>query len=198
MNSMQITRTQLAEVLLIEPQRFEDARGFFVEIWNQARFETIGLPPLTAQDNLSWSHRDVLRGLHFQSPYPQAKLVSVLHGSVFDVVVDVRIASPNFGRWVAIELSSDNASQLYVPEGFAHGFCVLSGETLVGYKCSAPYRPDCERGVLWSDPSLAIPWPSPRPIVSARDAAFCGLEELAKHLAASMRMADCQAIPSPT
>jgi dTDP-4-dehydrorhamnose 3,5-epimerase len=161
--------TQLPEVLAIEPVRLRDARGFFIETWHQQRCCELGLPSVIMQDNLSWSHRHVLRGLHFQFPNSQAKLVQVLVGTVMDVAVDIRRGSPMFGRWATVELSAENQRQLYIPEGFAHGFCVVSDGALVAYKCFALYDPSCEQRIDWNDPALGIPWPTQTPILSSKD-----------------------------
>ena len=176
---MKVTPTELPGVALIEPRTFGDARGFFLETWNQPRYAELGLPATMVQDNLSWSRRGVLRGLHFQQPAPQAKLVYVLAGQIFDVVADVRVGSPHFGRWVGYELSLDNRRQLFVPAGFAHGFCVLSASALVAYKCDELYRPECEVGVAWNDPRLSVCWPIANPILSAKDASLRCLDDLA-------------------
>jgi dTDP-4-dehydrorhamnose 3,5-epimerase len=173
--------TALPEVLLIEPRVHGDARGFFLEIWHQGRYGAAGLPAVFAQDNVSFSARGVLRGLHFQEPEAQGKLVSVLQGEVYDVAVDIRVGSPRFGSWVGAVLSGENHQQLYVPEGFAHGFCVLSEAALVSYKCTRPYAPEAERTLLWSDPAIKVRWPPGTPRVSAKDAAGKTLGELAEH-----------------
>lgn len=168
-NRMRICETALPEVKLIEPRVFTDPRGFFLETWHQARYQEYGLPACFVQDNVSLSTRGTLRGLHFQHPKDQGKLVYVLHGEVFDVAVDIRIGSPTFGRWVGIVLSGTNKRQLYIPEGFAHGFCVTSETALVAYKCTDFYAPQMERGVVWNDPDLGIEWPVREPLLSARD-----------------------------
>ncbi len=175
---MNVTPTDLPEVLLIEPKRFRDARGYFQETWNQSRWLAQGLPETMVQDNMSWSRRGVLRGLHFQHPGAQGKLVYVLAGQVFDVAVDVRVGSPRFGQWVGFDLSLENNRQLYIPEGFAHGFCVLSATALVAYKCTTPYRPECEVGMVWNDPEVGIDWPLAHPILAPKDAALSRLHEL--------------------
>jgi dTDP-4-dehydrorhamnose 3,5-epimerase len=175
---MKITRTDLPGVVLIEPRAFRDARGYFMETWNQSRYQELGLPDTMVQDNLSWSRRGVLRGLHFQFPACQGKLIYVLSGLIFDVVADVRVGSPSFGQWVGVELSLENRRQLYIPEGFAHGFCVLSAKALVAYKCSETYRPECEVGVAWNDPRIGVRWPLSSPIMSTKDAALRRLDDL--------------------
>ncbi len=175
---MKISRTSLDDVLIVEPFVFRDDRGFFLETYHQSRYRESGIPVEFLQDNLSSSHRGVLRGLHYQYPHGQAKLVQVLEGHVYDVSVDVRSGSPTFGRWVGVHLSHENKRQVYVPEGFAHGFCVLSEKALFSYKCSDLYVPECERGVLWSDPDMAIDWPVKEPILSEKDAGYPRLRDV--------------------
>lgn len=170
-------------VLEIVPQRFGDARGFFAETWQRQRFEQAGIIHDWMQDNQSRSAEPhVLRGLHFQRPpLAQAKLIRVLTGSVFDVAVDIRPHSPDFGRWVSCVLSAESFNQLYVPEGFAHGFLTLEPNVEVLYKVSAPYAPECERSIAWNDPALAIAWPlkeGQQPQLSAKDAAAPPLSAL--------------------
>jgi dTDP-4-dehydrorhamnose 3,5-epimerase len=166
---VKVTPTQLPEVLLVEPQVYRDGRGLFLETFQAERYSAAGIPGPFVQDNLSRSAKGTLRGLHFQEPHPQGKLVQVLNGVVWDVAVDVRRGSPRFGKWVAIELTEENRFQLWIPSGFAHGFCVLSNEADFFYKCTQAYRPDAERTVRWDDPSLGIPWPLKKPRLSARD-----------------------------
>lgn len=166
---MNVLETRLPGVLIIEPDVFGDARGFFMETWSQERYREVGLPAGFVQDNLSRSARGVLRGLHFQSPHPQGKLISVLEGEVFDVAVDVRTGSPTFGEWVGEVLSSVNRRQLYVPEGFAHGFVVTDDTALFSYKCTEYYHPETERSILWNDPEIGIEWPIGDPILSDKD-----------------------------
>lgn len=163
----------LPEVRLIEPQVFADARGFFLESWNAARYAEAGIIAPFVQDNHSGSARHVLRGLHYQLRRPQGKLVRVIAGAVFDVAVDIRPDSPGFGRWVGVELSAANRHLLWVPAGFAHGFCVLSEQAEVLYKCTTHYAPADERAIRWDDPQLAIDWPlaGQAPILSPKDAA---------------------------
>lgn len=169
---MRVTPTApLAEVLLIEPDVFGDARGYFFETWQEKRYTELGLPAKFVQDNVSRSQKGILRGLHLQEPYGQGKLVQVLDGEVFDVAVDVRVGSATFGKWVGERLSGDNHKQLYVPPGFAHGFCVLSDSALLQYKCTDLYHPETEISVLWNDPQLAIDWPVREPVLSKKDAA---------------------------
>ena len=156
-------------MLIIEPRVFDDARGFFVESFNARDFVEAGLPTTFVQDNHSRSTRGVLRGLHYQYPLWQGKLVRALSGAIFDVAVDIRRESPNFGRWVGVELTAENHKQLYVPPGFAHGFCVLSEVAEMAYKCTALYEAADDAGVLWNDPDIGIDWPIDDPVLSAKD-----------------------------
>ena len=173
-----ITDATVAGVRIIDAPRFDDERGWFAELWNARRYAAAGLDVRFVQDNVSYSRRGVLRGMHFQSPTPQGKLVCVLAGSVFDVVVDVRIGSPTFGRWFGSELSGANRRQLYVPEGCAHGFLVLSDEAYVHYDCTAEYDPAGDRSLVWNDPDVAIEWPVAPTIVSGKDSAAPSLRTL--------------------
>jgi dTDP-4-dehydrorhamnose 3,5-epimerase len=175
---MKVIETQLSGVLIIEPRVFGDERGYFMETWNGGRYAEHGIPDRFVQDNLSFSQRGVIRGLHFQNPSPQGKLVSVLDGAVFDVAVDLRRDSPTFGRWTGVELSSDNHRQLWVPVGFAHGFQVLSDTALLSYKCTNYYRPDAEQSLRWDDSNVGIRWPLPDPLLSSKDAEASTLREL--------------------
>jgi dTDP-4-dehydrorhamnose 3,5-epimerase len=175
---MQAIPTDLPDVLRIEPKVFGDARGYFFETWQRDRYAELGLPREFVQDNVSRSQRGILRGLHLQEPYGQGKLVHVLDGEVFDVAVDVRVGSPTFGRWVGEVLSSDNHRQLYIPPGFAHGFCVTSDSALLQYKCTDLYHPETELSVAWNDPKLAIPWPVKEPVLSKKDAAASRLADI--------------------
>jgi dTDP-4-dehydrorhamnose 3,5-epimerase len=168
---LKVETTSLPGVLVIEPQVFGDSRGFLMETWQAARYCEAGIDVEFCQDNLSRSRKGVLRGLHLQHPSVQAKLVSVLEGEVFDVAVDVRTGSPHFGAWFGIALSADNKRQLYVPEGFAHGFCVTSETALFSYKCSGFYAPAEELSVLWNDPAIGIDWPVADPLLSDKDRA---------------------------
>jgi dTDP-4-dehydrorhamnose 3,5-epimerase len=171
---MQVRRTAIPEVLVLEPRVHGDERGFFLEAWNRRTFEAlVGRPVDFVQDNHSRSGRLVLRGLHFQNPHPQGKLVRVIQGEVFDVAVDVRRGSPTFGRWVGERLSAENKRQMWVPEGFAHGFLVLSDSADFLYKTTDYYHPEADRCIRWDDPDLAIEWPlgGATPIVAAKDAA---------------------------
>jgi len=175
---MKLVAEIMPGVLLIEPQVFGDSRGYFMESWSQARYRAVGLPEVFVQDNVSLSAKGVLRGLHFQNPGAQGKLVSVLEGEVFDVVVDVRLGSLHFGKWAGVFLSSENKHQLYVPEGFAHGFCVVSDRALFMYKCTHYYHPKDETGILWNDPDLGIKWPIAEPLLSAKDGGHCRLRDI--------------------
>ena len=169
---MRVIETTLAGVRLLEATVFRDDRGLFLETWRADRFAAAGIPDLFVQDNYSRSSRGTLRGLHWQWRKPQAKLVRVVTGSIFDVVVDVRRASPTFGRWLAFEMSADRFTQLYVPVGFAHGFCATSDVADVEYKCTEVYDPQGEAGLIWNDPGVGVDWPIKAPLVSAKDAAY--------------------------
>lgn len=175
---MQVKQTSLPGVLLIEPRVFGDARGFFLETWQAARYREAGIPEEFVQDNVSFSRRGVLRGLHYQLPHAQGKLVTVLQGEVFDVAVDIRRGSPHFGQWVGITLSGESLHQLYVPPGFAHGFCVTSETALFSYKCTDVYAPQAEGAVRWDDPELGIDWPVATPRLNDKDLAAPRLAEL--------------------
>lgn len=166
---MKVTPTSLPDVLLVEPTVFGDARGYFFESYSARRYAEAGISATFVQDNVSFSQRGVLRGLHFQHPYGQGKLVGVLRGDVFDVAVDVRRGSPTFGRWVGACLSAENKRQLYLPPGFAHGFLVTSDEALFAYKCTEYYHPEAERSIRWDDARIGIEWPIDGPVVSAKD-----------------------------
>lgn len=156
---MKVTPTKLPGLLVIEPRVFEDERGVFFESWNQQEFTAAGLHATFVQDNHSRSHRGVVRGLHYQWPKPQAKLVRVASGRVWDVAVDIRPSSPTFRQWVGIELSEQNRKMLWIPAGYAHGFVTLDGSTDFLYKCTAPYDAGSDRTIRWNDPTLAIDWP---------------------------------------
>ena len=183
---MELIETGLPGVLLVKPRRFGDARGFFLETFSAQRYAEAGIPstgrggqPLAfVQDNHSRSGRGVLRGLHFQKQHPQGKLVSVARGAVYDVAVDMRPGSPHFGKWVGYELSDENAHQLWVPPGFAHGFCVLSETADFLYKCTDYYAPGDEGGVRWDDPAIDIDWPVTEPQLSGKDLAYPALADL--------------------
>jgi dTDP-4-dehydrorhamnose 3,5-epimerase len=163
-------RLEIPEIVLIEARRFGDDRGFFLETFKASEFGAYGIPATFVQDNLSHSVRGVLRGLHYQKPpKAQGKLVMVLQGRIFDVAVDIRHGSPTYGRWIGLELAADDCRMVYVPAGFAHGFCVLSGEADVLYKVTEEYAPDLDRGILWNDPDIGIRWPIAEPILSPKD-----------------------------
>ena len=166
---MNVVPTRLPGVLIIEPKVFRDARGYFLETWNRAAFEAAGLAQAFAQDNISYSSRGVLRGLHYQHPSGQGKLISVLEGELYDVAVDIRPDSPTFRLWVGVVLSAENFRQCYIPPGFAHGFVVTSDSAKVLYKCTELYRPKEEGSILWNDPDLGIDWPVATPVLSPKD-----------------------------
>lgn len=166
---MRLIETSLEDVVIVEPDVHHDHRGCFMELYQRKRYEDYGLTREFVQDNVTVSNRHTLRGLHFQVTQPQAKLVQVLDGEVYDVVVDVRRGSADFGRWASVVLSGENRRQLFIPEGYAHGFYVFSESAILHYKCSAFYNPRDEQGLLWSDPSLNIPWPTQKPVLSEKD-----------------------------
>ncbi|HEX2714070.1 MAG TPA: dTDP-4-dehydrorhamnose 3,5-epimerase [Candidatus Acidoferrales bacterium] len=172
------TQLEIPDVLLVAPKVFLDARGFFAELYKRSDFERNGVSYTFVQDNYSHSTRGVLRGLHYQmAPMAQGKLVSVIRGEIFDVAVDIRRGSPTFGRWVAATLSDRNHQLLFVPGGFAHGFCVVSDEADVVYKVTAEYAPECDRGIRWDDPDIGIGWPLPTPVLSEKDASLPWLRD---------------------
>jgi dTDP-4-dehydrorhamnose 3,5-epimerase len=173
---MKIVETSLPGVLLFELDVHGDERGQFVELFNRARNEALGLPVQFVQDNVSRSRQGVVRGLHFQEPQPQGKLIQVLRGRIFEVAVDVRRGSSHFGRWVGVEMASEQNLQIWIPPGFAHGFCALT-DADVFYKCTSPYAPALERCVRWDDPRVGVAWPVRDPILSAKDRAAPSLDE---------------------
>jgi dTDP-4-dehydrorhamnose 3,5-epimerase len=176
---MNVIATRLPGVVIVEPRVFRDERGYFLETWSTARYEAAGLPGAFAQDNLSCSSVGVLRGLHYQFPVAQGKLVSVVRGEVFDVAVDIRVGSPTFGQWDGALLSSENARQLYIPEGFAHGFVVVGDEpAYFSYKCTTGYDPAGQCSIAWNDPDLGIDWPTAVPSLSPKDAEAPRLREV--------------------
>ncbi len=175
---MNVTTCDIAGLLIVEPKVFGDARGFFLETWNQRRYAEAGLKADFVQDNVSFSRRGILRGLHFQNPNPQGKLLQVLQGEVFDVAVDLRQSSPTFGKWHGVGLSADNKRQFYIPPGFAHGFLVLSETALFHYKCTEFYAPSAELAIRWDDPDIGIAWPLTEPLISERDARGLRLREV--------------------
>lgn len=170
---MNLTETRLPGVLVLESRVFRDDRGHFQELWRRDRAAEAGLPWEFVQDNLSFSRRGVLRGLHYQHPHGQSKLVAPLVGTIFDVAVDIRHGSPTFGQWVGVSLDAEQGQRIFIPSGFAHGFLVTSESAVVLYKCTELYAPQAEGSVLWNDPALAIDWPlsSTAPILSSKDAA---------------------------
>ena len=165
---MKVSETELTGVLVLELDVYPDERGQFFEIFNDGRYQSLGLPTRFVQDNFSRSRKGVVRGLHYQQPRPQGKLVQVLRGRILDVAVDLRRSSAHFARWVGIELSSDRPTQLWVPPGFAHGFCALTDADVL-YKCTDAYVASCDRALRWNDPDLAIRWPIESPVVSPKD-----------------------------
>jgi len=175
---MQVNKTKLAGVLIIQPKIFGDSRGFFEETWNKARYEAIGIKGEFVQDNLSYSTKGVLRGLHYQYPHSQGKLLSVAKGEVFDVAVDIRVGSPTFGQWEGVLLSGENHRQLWIPAGFAHGFCVTSDTVYFTYKCTDVFTPEAEGGVLWNDPDIGIEWPLGDVGLSDKDKIYSRLQDI--------------------
>ena len=166
---MNIKETTIPGLVIIEPAVFGDDRGFFLETYNVERYQKAGINEIFVQDNLSFSKKGTLRGLHFQIPMQQGKLVQVIQGEVYDVGVDIRVGSPTFGQWEAVTLSGENKRQFYVPPGFAHGFVVISETALFSYKCTDLYNPDGEYSLSWDDPDLNIPWPERAPQLSTKD-----------------------------
>ena len=166
---MNVLQTILPGVVIIEPVVHRDARGFFLEVYHEEKYRAAGIDVRFVQENHSRSMRDTLRGLHWQHRRPQAKLVRVIAGEIYDVAVDIRRGSPTFGQWTAATLSAENVRQMFVPEGFAHGFCVTSDVAEVEYKCTDVYDPGGEAGLPWNDPSLAIAWPVTSPVLSEKD-----------------------------
>ncbi|QUV81210.1 dTDP-4-dehydrorhamnose 3,5-epimerase [Chloracidobacterium sp. D] len=179
---MNFIPTELPGVILIEPQVFRDERGFFLETYHAAKFAQAGLDVTFVQDNHSRSVQGTLRGLHAQWRRPQGKLVRVIAGEIFDVVVDIRLDSPTFGRWLGVRLSAENFRQLYVPQGFVHGFCVVSDMAEVLYKCTALYDPGDEIGVIWNDPEIGIDWGIESPLLSEKDRRLPTLRTLVQQL----------------
>lgn len=175
---IEVTKTPLSGVVIVETRVFGDERGFFMETYNQQRFESVGLPSNFVQDNHSRSSKGVLRGLHYQFPQWQGKLVRVLSGAIFDVAVDIRSDSRTFGKWYGLELNDENRLQLYVPPGFAHGFATLSDTADVAYKCTSLYKPEDDAGIVWNDPEIGIEWPISDPLVSEKDATAPRLSQI--------------------
>jgi dTDP-4-dehydrorhamnose 3,5-epimerase len=177
---MKIITTPIDGLLVLEPDVFRDERGFFLETFHEQKYKDLGIKSKFVQDNLSLSSKGILRGLHFQYRHPQAKLVQVILGEVFDVAVDIRQGSPTFGKWFGIMLSQNNLYQMFIPEGFAHGYCVVSETALFAYKCSDFYSPADEGGLLWSDPDIGIQWPASEPVLSQKDSRLPRLSEFPK------------------
>ncbi len=167
---MEIIKTSIPEVIVFVPPVFTDSRGYFLETYQQQKYAAAGIPKPFVQDNQSYSTKNVLRGLHFQLRHPQGKLVRVIQGSVFDVAIDMRQNSPTFGKWHGEILSAENKRQMYIPENFAHGFCVLSDSAEFVYKCTDFYVPGDEVGLIWNDPQIGVKWPIEQPILSDKDA----------------------------
>ncbi len=169
----QFRRLEIEDLILIEPRVFKDERGYFLETYKQSDFKKFGIDVNFVQGNHSHSSRGVLRGLHYQKqPKAQAKLINVFRGEIFDVAVDIRKGSPTYGKWAGAILSSNNGHLLFIPPGFAHGFCVLSAEADIFYQVSAEYAPDCDRGIIWNDPEIGIRWEIDQPILSPKDVAL--------------------------
>ncbi len=166
---MKLIETGVPGLVVVEPLVYGDKRGFFMETWNSDRYGACGLPDRFVQSNISRSAAGVIRGLHYQHPCAQGKLVSVLEGRVFDVAVDIRSDSPTFLQWAGVELSASNHRQLYVPEGFAHGFCVLGDSALLSYLCTTPFNAECDAAIAWNDPDIGIEWPVEAQSLSERD-----------------------------
>jgi dTDP-4-dehydrorhamnose 3,5-epimerase len=179
---VEVTKTELIEVVLLTPRIWTDRRGFFLESFNAREYERTGIPTHFVQDNHSRSTYGVLRGLHYQLAKPQGKLVTVIRGRIFDVTADVRRGSPTFGQCVSVVLDDVRRQSLWIPPGFAHGFCALSEEVDVLYKCTEYYDPPSERGICWNDPTLSIPWPIESPILSEKDASYPQLSTEGKSL----------------
>ena len=175
---MRVTPIDIHGVLLLEPSVISDHRGCFLETYHEQRYRDAGITEQFVQDNCSRSVQNTMRGLHFQEPHGQGKLVMALEGTVYDVVVDIRKGSPTFGKWYGVELSGKNLHQLYIPPGCAHGFCVMSETATFLYKCTAYYSPRDERGILWNDPALGIRWPISEPILSPKDQAYRTIKEM--------------------
>ena len=181
-NTIKVINTEIEGVMVIEPRMFSDNRGVFFESYNKDRYCSDVIDAEFVQDNVSISKKNVLRGLHYQLKHPQGKLVSVLEGEVFDVAVDIRVGSPTFGQWTGIILSAENRRQFYIPENFAHGFCVLSNTAIFQYKCTAAYQPGDEYTLIYSDPDIGINWPCDKPLLSDKDKIGLSISELDDHL----------------
>jgi dTDP-4-dehydrorhamnose 3,5-epimerase len=175
---MDIEKTALPGVIILKPEKYKDTRGFFAETYHRKKYQELGILCDFVQDNLSYSVQGVLRGLHYQLHHQQAKLVQCLRGRIFDAAVDIRVGSATFGKWAGAEISDQNGYQVFIPEGYAHGFCVLSEEAIFTYKCSDFYNPDDEGGVNWADPLIAIDWPLTSPIISEKDGHYPFLNQI--------------------
>lgn len=178
--SLKLIKTSIPEVLLIEPKVYKDSRGFFMETFHPNKYAEIGIRKTFVQDNYSHTKKGILRGLHYQLRYPQGKLVFVITGEIFDVAVDIRRGSPSFGKWFGTNISAENKRQIYIPEGFAHGFCVLSETADVLYKCTDFYNHEDEYGVFWSDSEIAVDWPVKTPGLSDKDSGYQKLADIPK------------------
>jgi dTDP-4-dehydrorhamnose 3,5-epimerase len=179
---MEFRRLDLDGVILVAPDVHHDERGFFLETYHRDKYAAGGIPETFVQDNQSFSRQGVLRGLHAQLRYPQGKLVRAITGEIYDVAVDIRPGSPTFGKWVGETLSGENARQLYIPPGFAHGFCVISETAHVQYKCTDVYRPGDEIGVVWDDPEIGVDWPIKDPVLNEKDRRAPRLAEIVQRL----------------
>jgi dTDP-4-dehydrorhamnose 3,5-epimerase len=187
--AVEVSATELAETYLITPRMFFDDRGYFVECFNKVDFASAELPTHFVQDNHSRSKKGVLRGLHYQVDQPQGKLVSAIRGTIFDVAVDVRRGSPTFGKWVGVLLDDVKRQSFWIPPGFAHGFCAMTDEVDVLYKCTEYYSPRGERGIAWNDSTLSIKWPITNPLVSDKDRTYSRLSQDSADLPAYTRQA---------
>lgn len=176
---MKVIVADIPEILIIEPKVFTDDRGYFLETYQAEKFRAIGIAEPFVQDNHSHSMHGALRGLHYQEPGAQGKLMRCARGAMWDVAVDIRVGSPTYGKWFGLELSEQNKKMLWVPAGFAHGFCALTDDCDVIYKCTAYYAPANERGIAWNDPDIGIKWPISKPVLSAKDAAAPRLKDAA-------------------
>lgn len=179
---MKVISAPIPGAYVLEPQVFGDKRGFFFESYSQQRYQQNGIDANFTQDNVSFSSRGVLRGLHYQKPYAQAKLVQVLQGEVFDVAVDLRVGSPAFGKWYGVHLTAESHNQFYVPQGCAHGFVVLSETALFSYKCDDYYHHECEGGIIWNDPDVGIQWPITDVLLSDKDTRLPRLRDVSAEL----------------
>lgn len=179
--TLKLINTSIPDVILIEPNVYNDSRGFFLETFHHRKYADVGIDQLFVQDNYSHSKQGIIRGLHYQLIHPQGKLIFVMKGEIFDVAVDIRQGSPSFGQWFGTSLSAENKRQMYVPQGFAHGFCVLSESADVMYKCTDSYDAKDEHGIFWSDETIAIDWPVKTPILSDKDNGFQKLTEISEN-----------------